>query len=303
MPRRRRPLRALGPRTAFNYQRILNRAWPGLGYGAGVTQAAQGPLPTALPAHVLEWPEGSKAQLRAAIVRIFEAAGRRDDGEELAAQLPESPARKKVPYELPEAALVAFERAAAGASIRDRALALLPLRGGFRSEELLSLRRVDVERAVSGGQLVFVRKGGDEQAVPSVGFKSLLEDLLGLRAAQPREIARRSPVRVPWYVLGEVLAGKPATRTTQYNLFNRLIHKLWKRAKATSDDPAVKAVKKCGPHQLRHGFATRLMRAGAPITVIQKWLGHASIATTERYLHVSAADLEKWAPRSGPGGG
>lgn len=298
MSTRRRPLRALGPRTVFNYQRILRRAWPDSEYAAGIlTPRAVDALPTALPPHVLGWPEGSKAQLRAAIVRIYEAAGQREAGENLAAQLPESLMRKRALYELPEAALAAFEAAASAASIRDRSLALLPLRAGFRSEELLALRRVDVERAIAGSQIVFVRKGGDEQALPSVGIKNLLTDLHGLPAAQPRAIAARSAVRVPWYVLGEVLAGKPATRATQYNLFNRLIHKLWKKAQAGSVDPSVRAVKKCGPHQLRHGFATRMMRAGAPITVIQAWLGHKNIGTTTAYLHVSAADLEKWAPR------
>lgn len=46
-------------------------------------------------------------------------------------------------------------------------------------------------------------------------------------------------------------------------------------------------------HHLRHAFATSVLRAGAPITVVQRLMGHASITTTALYLHCDEADSRR----------
>ena len=44
-------------------------------------------------------------------------------------------------------------------------------------------------------------------------------------------------------------------------------------------------------HQLRHTFATRTLKAGVPISVVSKWLGHANISTTyNTYIHVLCSE-------------
>ena len=46
-------------------------------------------------------------------------------------------------------------------------------------------------------------------------------------------------------------------------------------------------------HSLRHGYASNLRKRGVDLKVIKTLLGHSSLATTDRYLHVSAGDLKK----------
>jgi site-specific recombinase XerD len=81
----------------------------------------------------------------------------------------------------------------------------------------------------------------------------------------------------PWLFLGDK-AGQPINRATGQNIYYRAVKKSGVRRKG-------------GIHILRHSFATHCIENGVELTVVQRLLGHSSLLTTARYLHVTAQRL------------
>lgn len=177
---------------------------------------------------------------------------------------------------------------------RDRAILELLYASGLRLGELVGL---DLDHVNLGGRMVRVLgKGGKERVVPfntsaEQAIRAYLRDRPDLERAAARQ--RSGPAR-PAPRSG---AARPAPRRTAGSgplflnfrggrLTGRSVHRLVRRYVA-----ACSARLGVSPHALRHSFATHLLERGADLRSIQELLGHAQLSTTQRYTHVSAAQL------------
>jgi integrase/recombinase XerC len=172
-------------------------------------------------------------------------------------------------------------------ALRDRAILELLYGSGLRVAELCGLDVADVDL---GAQRVRVLgKGSKERVVP-----------VGDYAAQA--IAVYLEGGRTWFLVRRPMASSP--RLSLDALFlNRRGKRLTPRDARAAVDRYVKEVlqgRKVSPHTLRHSFATHLLEGGADIRTVQELLGHASLATTQRYTHVSKGRLFDAYQRSHP---
>jgi len=158
---------------------------------------------------------------------------------------------------------------------RDRLIFELLYGCGLRISELVGL---DLDDFDYGEQWIRVRgKGRKERQVPyGSTAAAALEKYLAVRAAKPKQRG--------------LLMNHLGTRLSDRGA--RGIVKLY--ARLISGDASMH------PHSLRHAFATHLLADGADLRAIQELLGHARLATTQKYTQVSLTDLMAVYDRSHP---
>jgi integrase/recombinase XerD len=186
-----------------------------------------------------------------------------------AAELDLPKRRRALPKTLSPGEVERLIDAAAGTApraLRDQALVELLYGAGLRVSEAVGLERtgVDLEQR-------FVRvigKGSKERIVP-IGRQAVSALQRYLSRGRPYLDTRRRP---------EVFLnakGGPLTRAGAFLILRKLAEK-------AGLDP-----ERIHPHLLRHSFATHLLDGGADLRSVQEMLGHADLATTELYTHVS----------------
>jgi len=160
----------------------------------------------------------------------------------------------------------AVERAVA---LRDVAALELMYGSGLRVGELagLTLDRVDLER----GRVSVMGKGSKERDVPMSDYA------IDAIAAYLRD--------------GRPVLAPHAARELFHNRRKKPFSSRDIRTMVERYGGTVLPGRRVTPHTLRHSFATHLLEGGADIRAVQELLGHASVATTQRYTHVSRARL------------
>jgi integrase/recombinase XerC len=150
--------------------------------------------------------------------------------------------------------------------LRDTALLELLYGSGLRVAEASALDVDDLDLAQ--GRVRVWGKGGKQRVVP---LSEPAADALGRWLADGRrELATEAS---PGAALFLNLRGRRMTPRDARRVLDR------------------RAVAPTHPHALRHTFATHLLDGGADLRVVQELLGHADLATTQRYTHVSKERL------------
>jgi integrase/recombinase XerD len=175
-----------------------------------------------------------------------------------------------------EALIAAAGEKDGAAGLRLACMVELLYASGLRVSELLALPLAAVERDPA---FVTVKgKGGKSRLAPLNGTaRAAVKAYLAARAAYLPPGARTSP----WLF--------PSPRGAGGRLTPRRLGQMLDQAAAVAGiDPA-----RVSPHVLRHAFATHLLEGGADLRIVQTLLGHADIATTQIYTHVTGERLRQ----------
>jgi integrase/recombinase XerC len=155
-------------------------------------------------------------------------------------------------------------------ALRDRAIVETLYSSGLRVSELVGLEWRDLDEELA---LVTVRAGkGNKDRVVPIG-EPALDALRAWRTAMPVASEIDGPV------ITNLRGRRLTTRSVEMIVARRLL--------------GAGIVAGITPHGLRHCFATHLLDNGADLRSIQEMLGHASLATTQRYTHVSVNHLKE----------
>ena len=156
-------------------------------------------------------------------------------------------------------------------ALRDRALLEVMYACGLRASEAIAVELADIDLE---GQVLRARgKGSKERLIP-VGraATSALRDYL--ERGRPRLV--RDPEE-PHVFLN--FRGGGLTRQGLYKIVQRHAR-------------AARLADRMSPHTLRHTFATHLLAGGCDLRSVQEMLGHADVATTQLYTHLSSERLK-----------
>jgi integrase/recombinase XerD len=156
-------------------------------------------------------------------------------------------------------------------ALRDRALLELMYACGLRASEAIGLDVADVD--LEDGVLRAQGKGSKERLVP-VGRTAVAAVRVYLERGRPRLVGDRAVTRL--------FVNSRGTGLTRQGLY-----KIVQRHAASAG-----LAGRMSPHTLRHTFATHLLAGGCDLRSVQEMLGHADIATTQIYTHLSAERLK-----------
>jgi integrase/recombinase XerD len=169
------------------------------------------------------------------------------------------------------ALLLAQPRGSEALALRDRALLELMYACGLRASEAVGLEMGDLD--LEEGLLCARGKGSKERLVP-IGRQALAALQAYFRAGRPQLVGVRVQRRVFVNHRGGALTRQGLYKIVQGHARGAGLQE------------------RMSPHTLRHSFATHLLAGGCDPRSLQEMLGHADLATTQVYTHLSADRLK-----------
>ena len=157
-------------------------------------------------------------------------------------------------------------------SLRDVAMVEILYASGARVAELCGLNLADID--YNRQTIQVLGKGNKERVIPigNPAMRALKKWLEDGRAHMMNEKSEKA-----------VFLGARGKRIDQRAVRSVVYEAL----------TAIEGIERMGPHALRHSAATHLLEGGADLRTVQEILGHASLATTQIYTHVSTERLQK----------
>lgn len=154
--------------------------------------------------------------------------------------------------------------------LRDSLILNMLYSTGIRAAEIISLEDLAVD--TGRRELKVLGKRNKERIVPfGAELAGLIDRYRSLRA----DVTGVSST--------DTFFVRPDGRPIYYGLLNRIVH--------AELDGRVSSPKR-SPHVLRHSFATDMLNNGADLNAVQQLLGHASLATTQIYTHLTYRELQ-----------
>lgn len=155
---------------------------------------------------------------------------------------------------------------------RDKAMIELAYAAGLRVSELCNLKIKDLHIDMQYVQVY--GKGNKERIVP-IGEKAIDSIEYYLKNSRPLLVKQHTD-----YLFLSAIKGQPMSRQA----FDVILKE--KTLKCGIKKPI-------SPHKLRHSFASHLLKNDVDLRIIQELLGHESISTTERYIHIKNEDMNQ----------
>jgi len=157
-------------------------------------------------------------------------------------------------------------------SLRDVAILELLYATGARVGELCGLNIGDID--YNRNTIRVLGKGNKERVIP-MGKPAIKAVQVWLKNGREELVSAQSELAVFLGARGKRIDQR-TVRTVVYEALS-----------------AIEGIERMGPHALRHSAATHLLEGGADLRTVQEILGHASLATTQIYTHVSTQRLQK----------